>query len=512
MFDNQRFQSLVEADNLTGEVIATNRFIVEVRGLEGVRIGSQVLFADGQRGMVREAYGSRVILYNIDSESMAIGTLAVVEYDQLSIPVGPELIGRVVNPMGQPLDGLGPVVTKEMSGIFTPAPGIMDRKMLDEQLVSGVSAVDSFFPIVLGQRIAILGDSKSGKSTFLSQLIANQQGTGRIAVFVLIGKRKVDIERLLAGLRASGAMDHTIVVLANIFDSLTMSYIAPYAACAMAEKLWYEGQDVIIMYDDLSSHAEAYRQLSLLQEVDPGRDSYPGDIFYTHSSLLERAGKLLSNEKTLTSLPVVLTPNDDITAYLSTNIMSITDGQIIFDLGYFRKGVRPAVNAGLSVSRVGGQAQTKRQKQLSTALFKALARYHQAEEFSHFSSQLSKDTRTDLARGKHLYTALQQPPSELHSLPEQQLILETIMKSDDDRAIDVMGLKKAARERAPMMQTDEDYDTTEGELLAQFGAKVLAEQPAETPIDEPPAPPKSKKEQKLEEKAKKQAEKEAEHA
>ncbi len=482
MFDNAQFQALVEQDRLTGEVVATNRFIVEVKGLEGVEIGAQVLFQDGQRGLVREAYGDKVILYNIDSESLSLGTLAVVENDNLQVPVGKELIGRVVNPMGQPLDGLGPVVTEATSGIFNPAPGIMDRKVLDQQLVSGVTAVDSFFPIVLGQRIAILGDSKSGKSTFLSQLAANQQGTDRVAVYVLVGKRKVDIERLLAGLKASGAMSNTIVVLANIFDSLTQSYIAPYAACAMAESIWKGGRDVIIMYDDLSSHAEAYRQLSLLQEVDPGRDSYPGDIFYTHSSLLERAGRLLDNDKTLTSLPVILTPNDDITAYLSTNIMSITDGQIIFDLGYFRKGIRPAVNAGLSVSRVGGQAQTKRQKQLSTALFKAIAKYHQADEFSHFSSQLSKETRTDLARGRHLYAALMQPPEELLSLPEQQLMLETIMLSPDDRVIDVAALKQAARELAPQATDDEAYNRLEAELLEKYGAQPLAaaeEQPAE---------------------------------
>jgi F-type H+-transporting ATPase subunit alpha len=475
MFENELFQKLVEADNLTGEVVAVNRFIVEVKGLEGTRIGAQILFEDGQRGMVREAYGDRVVLYNIDTEILALGTMAVVEHDELSVPVGKELIGRVVTPMGIPVDGKGALKATKMSGIFTPAPGIMDRKMLDEQLASGVSAVDSFFPIVLGQRIAILGDSKSGKSTFLSQLSANQSGTDRIVVYVLIGKRKVDTERLLRELQESGAMDHTIVVQADIFDSLTQSYLAPYAACSIAEELWYNGQDVIIIYDDLSSHAEAYRQLSLLQEVDPGRDSYPGDIFYTHSSLLERAGKLLTNEKTLTSLPVVVTPNDDITAYLSTNIMSITDGQIIFDLGYFRKGIRPAVNAGLSVSRVGGQAQTKRQKQLSTALFKSLAKYKQAEEFSHFSSQLSKETKLDLMRGKHLYQVLQQPPEELHSLVEQQLMLETIMLSPDDRAIDVAGLKTAVKERAKDAKTEEDYDRIEAELLKQFGAELLEE-------------------------------------
>jgi len=485
VFDNAKFQKLVEADNLTGEVVAVNRFIVEVKGLEGVRIGAQILFEDGQRGMVREAYGDRVLLYNIDTESLAIGSLAVVEYDQLSVPVGKGLIGRVINPMGMPLDGKGALKTTKKSGIFTPAPGIMDRKMLDEQLASGVTAVDSFFPIVLGQRIAILGDSKSGKSTFLSQLSANQDGNDRIVVYVLVGKRKVDVERLLRGLNESGAMEHTIVVQADIFDSLTQSYLAPYAACAMAEELWYnENRDVIIIYDDLSSHAEAYRQLSLLQEVDPGRDSYPGDIFYTHSSLLERAGKLLTTGKTLTSLPVVLTPNDDITAYLSTNVMSITDGQIIFDLGYFRKGIRPAVNAGLSVSRVGGQAQTRRQKQLSTALFKALAKYKQAEEFSHFSSQLSNETKLDLTRGVHLYKALQQPPEELFSLTEQQLMLETIMLSSDDRSIDIAGLRKAVKDVAKHIKKEEDFDKHEADLLKKFSAKSLDKKPVEQAPDE----------------------------
>lgn len=470
MFDNPRFQKLVEADNLTGEVSSSNSFIIEVKGLDGARLGSQVLFEDGQRGLVREAYGDRVVLFNIDSETMQPGTLAVVENDLLQVPVGKELIGRIVTPMGMPIDGKGPIKAKKTSGIFNPAPGIMARSMLNEQLASGVPAVDMFFPIVLGQRIAILGDSKSGKSTFLSQLSANQQGTDKIVIYVMIGKRKVDVETLLGNLNESGAMDHTIVVIADIFDSLTLSYLAPYAACSMAESLWHEGRDVVIIYDDLSSHAEAYRQLSLLQEVDPGRDSYPGDMFYAHSSLLERAGKLLDSNKTLTALPVVVTPNDDITSYLSTSIMSITDGQIIFDLNIFRKGIRPAVNAGLSVSRVGGQAQTVRQKRLSGNLFQKLAAYHRAEEFSHFGSSLSKDSAIDLKLGQQIYEALQQTPEELYSLTEQQLILETVLLGNAQADIDIKALKQAASKITHEITEDIEFDRLEKEFLTKYSA------------------------------------------
>jgi F-type H+-transporting ATPase subunit alpha len=491
VFDNQNFQKLVQAGNLTGEVVATNSFIIDVKGLQGITLGAQVLFEDGQRGIVREATSDHALLFNIDSERILPGTLAVLEQDILQVPVGEELIGRVVSPMGQPLDNKGSIITKQSSGIFNAAPGIMDRSMLNEQLPSGVSAVDMFFPVVLGQRIAVLGDSKSGKSTFLSQLSASQQNTDRLVVYVLMGKRKVDIENLLAGLRESGAMKNTIVVLADIFDSLTQSYLAPYAGCAMAEYLWQtQNRDTIIIYDDLSSHAEAYRQLSLLQEVDPGRDSFPGDIFYAHSSLLERAGKLLTTNKTLTSLPVVLTPNDDITSYLSTNIMSITDGQIVFDLGVFRQGIRPAVKAGLSVSRVGGQAQTKREKLLSGNLFKKLAKYHQAEEFSHFGSSLSKEASVDLMLGKQIYAALQQPPEQLYTLVQQQLILETIMKGEGKVEIDVEGLKREvlqAGSKVKDVKDEQNFDLVEEELFKKFAKQPPAPaQPA--PTQQAPAP------------------------
>ena len=486
MFDNQLFQQLVEADNLTGEVVASNSFIVEVKGLEGVRLGARVLFEDGQRGIVREAYGDYVILFNIDTENTNLGTLAVVEQEELEVPVGSNLIGRVVSPLGEPVDGKGSLGDTPTSDIFTAAPGFMERSVLNEQLPSGVSAVDMFFPIVLGQRIAVLGDSKSGKSTMLSQLSASQDGTDRIVVYVMIGKRKVDIEQLLTGLEESGAMEHTIVVQANIFDSLTQSYLAPYAACAMAEYLWQEeDRDVIIIYDDLTSHAEAYRQLSLLQEVDPGRDSFPGDMFYAHSSLLERAGKLAKNGKTLTALPIVNTPNNEITAYLSTNIMSITDGQIVLDLNLFREGIRPAVNAGLSVSRVGGQAQTVRQKQLSSALFKRLAKYKQAEEFSHFGSSLSSDAKADLTLGRQIYDALRQPPTQLYNINEQQILLETIMLGAGQTDIDITGLKQALTEAAEAVNSEVDLDPIESELFKKFASNPeVLDQNNDTPAAE----------------------------
>lgn len=480
MFDNARFQKLVEADNLTGEVSSTNSFIVEVKGLNGVKLGSQVLFEDGQRGLVREAYRDRALLFNIDSEKISPGTLAVVESDKLEIPVGKELVGRVVNPLGVPLDGKGPLKAKKRSGVFNKAPGIMDRSMLNEQLASGVAAVDMFFPIVLGQRIAILGDSKSGKSTFLSQLSASQSGTDRIVVYAMIGKRKVDVEMLLGMLIESGAIEHSIVVIADIFDSLTMSYLAPYAACAMAEELWCSGQDTVIIYDDLSSHAEAYRQLSLLQEVDPGRDSYPGDMFFAHSSLLERAGKLKDNNKTLTALPVVITPNNDITAYLSTSIMSITDGQIVFDLNVFREGMKPAVNAGLSVSRVGGQAQTKRQKRLSGNLFQKLAAYHRAAEFSHFGSSLSIEAAKDLNLGKQIYAALQQRPEEIYSLATQQLVLETIILGEAKSEVDVAALKEGANKISHEVKDDDDFDRLEAKLLKAHSTTLKGAEDKET--------------------------------
>ncbi|MFI5240653.1 MAG: sodium-transporting two-sector ATPase [Candidatus Saccharimonadia bacterium] len=465
MFDNQTFQALVDEGKPTGEISAVNRFLVTIKGLRGVAVGSLILMENGDQGMVREVLPDRVTILNLGSEHVQIGTLAVLQEDVLTTPVGESLIGRVVSAIGEPLDGKGPLSAAERQPLFGTAPGITERSLLGDQLPSGVTLVDLLFPIVLGQRIAVLGDTRSGKSTFLTQLTVNQLGTGRIVIYVLISKRRVDADNLISRLEATGAIAHTIVVVASVFDSLAQSYLAPYAACAIGEYLWKKGQDVVIIYDDLSSHAKVYREISLLSDVPPGRDSYPGDMFYAHSSLLERAGKLASNGKTLTAIPVVITPNDDITAYLPTSVMSITDGQIIFDLDSFRQGIRPAVNAGLSVSRVGGRAQSHSMKDLSGSLFKSLAKYRQAAEFSHFGSELALESQAELSLGKAIYEAFKQTPEELYTLTEQQLVLGSVVKAGGKVKINIDSLKKQAHELAASVTAESQVEPTIDQLV-----------------------------------------------
>lgn len=465
MYDNNLFQSLVESGQPTGEVVAVDRFLVTVKGLGDIAANALVLFENGQRGMVREVGVEDVLILNLDAENSHLGSLVVLQDNVLTTGVGESLIGRVVNPLGQPLDDKGPLRLEANWPVYNKAPGIMERSLLKDQLPSGVTMVDMLFPVVLGQRIAILGDTKSGKTSFLTQLGVNQVGTDRIVVYVLIGKRRIEIDQLLARLNETGAMNNSIVVVANMFDSLAQSYLAPYVGCAMAEYLWHQGRDVVIIYDDLTSHAKVYREVSLLAQVNPGRDSYPGDMFFAHSSLLERAGKLASNGKTLTALPAVVTPSDDITAYLPTSIMSITDGQLIFDLATFRQNIKPAINAGLSVSRVGGRAQNKRQKKLSGALFKSLAAYRQAAEFSHFGTDMAPETMLALQLGQQLNEAFRQNPTELFNLTEQELILETVMANAGKSKLNIGLLKMKVRELMPSIQNDNDIDTTVQQLL-----------------------------------------------
>lgn len=468
------FESLVAAGNSTGEVIGVERFLLRVKGLRGTTVGALIILQTGQRGIVREVREAYVIVLSLDSESIAVGTLAVIEDLSFRAPVGDALIGRVVNPLGKPLDGKGDIQLGETREVFSEAPGIIERSLLNDQLASGVTMVDMLFPIVLGQRIAVMGDTKSGKTSFLMQLGVNQTKTDRVVVYVLIGKRRIDIDQTIETLTRTGAMANSIVVVASIFESLAQSYIAPYVGCAIAEHLWYGGRDVVIIYDDLSSHAKIHREVSLLAQGSPGRDSYPGDMFFAHSSLLERAGKLASNGKTLTALPVVLTPSGDITAYLPTSIMSITDGQIIFDLASFRQNIRPAVNIGLSVSRVGGRAQTASQKVLSGTLLKRLAAVRQAQEFAHFGSDMSDESKQTLELGRQLYDALHQSPNELYSLDEQQLVLGAIVLGDGKQALNIRGLKEQAREQATTIQGEQDFERISKVLLDTSVIEVSA--------------------------------------
>jgi F-type H+-transporting ATPase subunit alpha len=474
MYDDQRFGQLITEGKPSGQVVGVNSLLVRIRGMEGVRVNSLVRFENGDGGLVRSLSDGLVDVLALSVSRVGLGMMAVVDQEEYKTGVGEGLVGRIINVLGEPLDGQGSVAVSAQAPVFAEAPGIVERTMLTDQLVTGVAIVDSLFPFVLGQRIAVLGDNKTGKSTFLRQLTTAQTAAGQIVVHVLVAKRQVDIDQLVSGLQQTGAMKNTIIVVASTFEALSLSYLAPYVGCAIAEHLWQQGKNVIIVYDDLSNHAKAYRELSLLAEVSPGRDSYPGDMFYAHSSLLERAGKLAKGGGTLAALPVVLTPNDDITAYLPTSVMSITDGQIILDQQTYRRGIRPAVNVGLSVSRVGGRVQPAHWKDLSGQLFRKLADYRQAAEFSQFGSELAAQTQADLALGKHIYEIYKQTPSEIYDLTAQYLMLATALTAGGRVSLNISTLKKLAQEQAGSLKAGDDPSTLVHQLLQATTVQVQA--------------------------------------
>lgn len=466
---NKHFQSFVDGGKPVGEVIAINSFLVQIRGMQPVNIHALIIFEDGSQGFVHHILEDRVYVLRLNNSKLPIGALAVVQQEDLVTKVGKDYVGRVISVTGEPIDGKGPIAADANWPVFNSAPPIYQRELLSTQLETGITLIDTLFPIVRGQRLALLGDSKSGKSTLATQIAINQRKTDQIVIYVMITKRRSDIDLLLSRLNEAGVMDKSIVVVSTIFESLVSSYLAPYVGCALAEYLWQSlGQDVVIFYDDLSTHAFAYREISLLSGVSPGRDSYPGDIFHAHSSLLERAGKLAANHKCLTAIPLVLTEGGDISTYLPTNVMSITDGQWILDMNVFRSGLRPAISVGLSVTRVGGIGQNQRQRAQNAKVFKTLTEYNRAKEYAHFGTEVSSSTQKVLVKGQQLNQLFTQVPGETYAVATQQLMLDLLLADDAPSNIDIPLLKRVASQTAGSLTSAQGYDTALAQLKSQL--------------------------------------------
>ena len=409
-----------------GVVIASADGIVQVDGMDRAVYGEIVTFENGAKGMVESVDPGKLGVMLFDgAESVGVGTLVTRSGKRAGIPVGDAFLGRVIDPLGEPIDGKGPIESVGYNPIEKQAPGILERQSVDTPLHTGILAIDSMFPIGRGQRELIIGDRQTGKTSIATDAILNQKDTGVLCIYVAIGQKASSIARVAEDLKKHGAMSYTTIVAATASDSAPLQYIAPYAGTALAEYFMSKGKSVLIVYDDLSKHAVAYRAISLLLRRSPGREAYPGDVFYLHSRLLERSCRMRDDlgGGSITALPIVETQAGDVSAYIPTNVISITDGQIFLESALFNAGNRPAVNVGLSVSRVGGAAQTKAMKKANSNLRIELAQYKDMESFAQFSSDLDAETRRQLEHGKALTEMLKQPLYQPKSDAEQVVVL-----------------------------------------------------------------------------------------
>ena len=409
-----------------GVVISSADGIVQVEGMDKAVYGEIVTFENGAKGMVESVDPGKLGIMLFDgAETVGVGTLVTRSGKRAGIPVGDGFLGRVIDPLGEPIDGKGPVNAEGYNPIEKQAPGILERQSVDTPLHTGILAIDSMFPIGRGQRELIIGDRQTGKTSIATDAILNQKDTGVLCIYVAIGQKASSIARVAEDLKKHGAMSYTTIVAATASDSAPLQYIAPYAGTALAEYFMSKGKSVLIVYDDLSKHAVAYRAISLLLRRSPGREAYPGDVFYLHSRLLERSCRMRDDlgGGSITALPIVETQAGDVSAYIPTNVISITDGQIFLESALFNAGNRPAVNVGLSVSRVGGAAQTKAMKKANSNLRIELAQYKDMESFAQFSSDLDAETRRQLEHGEALTETLKQPLYQPKSDAEQVVVL-----------------------------------------------------------------------------------------
>ena len=417
--------------NETGTVLMVGDGIARASGLINCMAGELLEFEDGSFGMAQnlEENSVSIVLFGDDS-GIGEGQTVKRTGKVVSVPVGEAMIGRVVNALGQPIDGAGPVATSEYRAIESPAPGICERQGVNQPLQTGIKAIDSMVPIGRGQRELIIGDRQTGKTTLAADTIINQKGKDVICIYVAIGQKRSTVSSMVETLSRNGAMDYTIVVAATASEASPLQYIAPYSGCAMGEYFMHKGKDVLIIYDDLSKHAVAYRALSLLIRRPPGREAYPGDVFYLHSRLLERAAGLdeAHGGGSLTALPIIETQAGDVSAYIPTNVISITDGQIFLETELFHSGVMPAVNPGISVSRVGGNAQIKAMKKVAGTLKLIYSQYRELQSFAQFGSDLDADTKARLEQGARIVEVLKQNQNAPVPVEKQVAILYAVTK------------------------------------------------------------------------------------